>query len=249
MSDPFKDHFSKHSQCYADARPGYPVELFARLSRLSPSASVGWDCGTGNGQAAVSLAAHFARVVATDPSEQQIRQAKLDPGVDYVVASAENCCLADRTVDLITVAQALHWFELDRFYREVHRVAVPHAVVAAWTYQLFRMAPGVDRHVEEFYYDTVSDYWPKERRHVDSGYTTLEFPFHSLQVPAPPMRVDWTLQQVMRYIRSWSATQRYLELNGDDPLAELEAKLALVWGSHETRTVEWPLALLVGRVQ
>ena len=70
------DHFSAHAQNYARFRPTYPTELFAWLASQSPGHRLAWDCGTGNGQAALGLADHFVHVHATDLSPQQLAQAR-----------------------------------------------------------------------------------------------------------------------------------------------------------------------------
>ncbi len=248
MSDRFKDHFSKDSERYAAVRPTYPDELFHRLGALVPSKSCAWDCGTGNGQAAVALASLFTRIVGSDPSRAQIRQAIPNPGVSYVAALAEQSCLADRSVDLTVVAQALHWFDTDRFYAEVRRVTKPQGIIAAWCYRLFRISPVIDEYIDEYYAGTVGRFWPVERRHVDAGYQSLPFPFEKVVVPTPVMRHEWDLGQLVEYVRTWSATRSFVESLGTDPVPALEDKLARFWGDADRRWVVWPLTLLVGRV-
>lgn len=249
MSNPRNDHFSRVASAYADSRPSYPAALYDWLASACAEHDLAWDCATGNGQAATDLARYFARVVATDMSAEQIARATPAPGVVYRVAPADASGLAAASVDLVTIAQALHWFDLDRFYAEVRRVLRPGGLVAAWTYGIHDVADAaIDRRVKTFYEHTVGAYWPPERRHVEAGYATLAFPFERVAAPAFAMRVAWTLPQLLGYLRSWSATGRYVAERGSDPVAALEAEIAPLWGDRDQcREITWPLTVLAGR--
>lgn len=244
-------HFDRVSRHYAEHRPTYPAELFAWLAAQCPRRALAWDCGTGSGQAAVDLAAHFAQVVATDVSAAQIAQARPCAGVDYRVAPAEASGLGDATVDLVTVAQALHWFDLPAFYREVQRVLAPGGLLAAWTYGILHLPdPALDAPLQHFYHQVVGPWWPAERRHVETGYRDLPFPFPRLATPAFALQAQWSLAQLAGYLRSWSATARYIENNPTDPVDDLLVELAPHWpDSHEKQRIEWPLSLHVGRFE
>ena len=209
-----KDHFSGHADQYEAFRPTYPDALFSYLATLCPSHELCWDCATGNGQAAVALAPYFNTVVATDASQKQIDHAHARENVHYRVAPADRAPLADGSVDLVTVAQALHWFDLPRFYAEVRRVARPDGVIAVWCYQLHTITPEVDAIVEHYYADIVGADWPPERRLVEEGYKTLEFPFVEIAPPTFQMVHSWDMSHVLGYLSSWSATQRYQKRTG-----------------------------------
>jgi SAM-dependent methyltransferase len=245
----FADHFSGIAARYADFRPTYPPALFAWLAALAPGHGLAWDCAAGSGQASLGLAAHFDRVVATDASAQQIAAARPHARIDYRVAPAESSGLAAASADLITVAQALHWFDLDRFYAEARRVLQPDGVIAVWTYGVLLLDdPRLDARVQAFYRDTVGPYWPPERHHVETGYRALPFPFPEITPPPLEMETRWTLPQLLGYLGSWSATARYAAARGSDPVAALAAELAPLWGEAEqARAMAWPLSLRVGR--
>ena len=249
MSTGFQDHFSTQAACYAESRPGYPPALFEWLHSRCHGHHVAWDCGAGNGQASHELSRHFGRVVATDASHAQIAHAKPAPGVHFVVSQAENSCLDERCADLITVAQALHWFDLDRFYGEAARVLRPGGLLAAWSYGMLEVEEAeIDTLIRRFHYVDVGAYWPAERRHVESGYSELHFPFARLETPLFAMEVSWNLQQLLGYLRSWSATVRFKAAHGIDPVAELEPVLREHWSDEsQQHTFRWPLALLVGQ--
>ncbi len=248
MTNPFTDHFAPVAADYASFRPRYPASLFAWLASIAPGRALAWDCAAGSGQASRDLAAYFERVVATDASATQIAAAVPHPRVDYRVAPAEASGLPEAAVDLITVAQALHWFDLDRFYAEARRVLRPGGILAAWTYGVLAVAgEAVDAQVQTFYQETVGPYWPPERRYVESGYRTLPFPFVELEPPEFHMEVSWTLPELLGYLRSWSATGRYLAEQGHDPVTALAAVLAPLWGSpRDRRRITWPLAVRAG---
>lgn len=243
----FKDHFSGHAGSYAAARPRYPAALHDWLAAQCARRELAWDAGCGNGQATVALAPHFGRVIGTDPSAPQIAQAELAPNVEYRVEPAEAPSLEEASADLVTVAQALHWFDLERFFPAVRRVLRPDGVFAAWTYGLSNVDAAVDRVFLRLYEDILGPYWPAERRHVESGYATLAFPFERIEAPAFEMRCDWTLAQYLAYLRSWSATQRYVREKGEDPVATIADEFARAWGdAPRVRAVRWPLGLRAG---
>lgn len=245
----FKDNFSKQSAAYARFRPTYPPELFAYLASLTPAHDLAWDCGTGNGQAALGLADYYAQVYATDPSEQQIAHARPHERVRYRVQQAEAPTLDDHSVDLVTVAQALHWFRFDAFYAAVKRVLKPGGIFAAWAYGLPSVTPAVDVLINRFHHETVDAFWQPENRLIEKEYRTIPFPFEEL--PAPPflMRKELTLADVTGLLRSWSAVQRYIDAHGTDPVNGLEPELARAWGNpQEAKTATWKLILKTGRV-
>jgi len=243
----FKDHFSKQAPDYAKFRPQYPPELFEYLGRIAPQQKLAWDCATGNGQAAVALASVFERVIATDASEAQIANAEVNARVEYRVAPAENSGIESDTIDLVMVAQALHWFDLDCFYAEVRRLLKPSGIFAASAYKFFRIAPAIDEVVNNRYYrKVVGPFWPPERTLIEK-FEQLPFPFPETETPRFQMSVQWKLEHLIGYLRTWSATQRFIAANGRDPLEEIAAELGAAWGDiKQSRRVVWPLTLRVG---
>jgi ubiquinone/menaquinone biosynthesis C-methylase UbiE len=207
MSQPFHDHFSELAKRYADFRPHYPAALFDYLATLVPRSSLVWDCACGNGQATLDLATRFDRVIATDASREQIAAAPPHPNVEYRVALAEQSGLPDESAALITVALALHWFAHDSFYAEARRVLLPGGVLAAWAYGILEAEDAaVNRLVQDYYSKTVGPYWPPERRLVEQGYRTIPFPFAEIATPTFRMTARWTLDRLLGYFSSWSAT-------------------------------------------
>lgn len=243
----FPNHFSKQASDYARYRPLYPATLYEYLATLTPEHDLAWDVGTGNGQAAIGLARHFRSIIATDPSAQQIELAMPHECVMYHVAQAEDSGLDDQSVDLITVAQAVHWFDLDRFYAEVRRVLRPPGVLAVWCYNLTEIAPEVDRVMESYYHDVLGEFWPPQIRWVDEHYRTLPFPFDEIVVPEFVVEATWSLRDLFGYLSSWSAAQKYKEAHGVDPLEKKLAEFEVAWGAEADRVVRWPLYLRVGK--
>lgn len=244
----FRDHFSSHSSSYSEFRPGYPKELFSYLKTLVPNGTSVWDCGTGNGQAAVSLAEVFDAVVATDPSANQIAEADAHTKVRYLVASAENSTLENLQVDLVTVAQAFHWFDFDSFFAEVRRVCKPGGALAIWGYGLQTTSPEVDAVVKRLYGEITGSYWPPERRYVEEEYKTVPFPFPEISPPEFFMREGWTIEQLLGYLRTWSSVQKFIRKNGNDPVSEVETELRSAWGNEKIRSVRWPLFFRIGKI-
>ena len=249
MSQPFHDHFSGVANRYADFRPHYPVALFDHLATLVSQSSVVWDCACGNGQATLDLATRFDKVIATDASKEQIASAPAHPKVEYRIAPAEHGGLPDKSIGLVTVAQALHWFDFDHFYAEVKRVLIPDGVVAVWAYGINTVeGDEVNQLVQDFYANTVGPYWPPERKLVEEDYRTIPFPFAEMASPTFRMEERWTLDQLLGYFSTWSATSRYVKATGKNPLEPLTASLKPIWGdANLPRRITWPLSARIGR--
>ena len=243
----FKDHFSDRPAEYARYRPGYPDALFEFLAACCKRRSLAWDCATGNGQAAVSLSAHFDAVIATDASATQIDSALRAPSVAYRVAPAEASGIRRDSVDLVTVGQALHWFDLPRFFAELRRVLVDDGILAVWSYGLCEVSDDCDALVLELYEDITGDYWPPERRLVEHAYADIAIPGQAVDTPSFEMRLDWPVRDMLGYLRTWSAVKRYEAAEGKDPVAHIEDRLIAAWGSG-SRSVVWPLKVLVSRL-
>jgi len=244
----FKDHFSARAALYATYRPGYPDSLFSHLATLPLSRQVACDCATGSGQAARGLIKHFTRVIAMDASQSQISHAGRREAVNYVAAAAEEFPLRARSVDIVTVAQALHWLDLEQFYGEVRRVLAPRGVCAVWGYG----DPVLDdaklhEAVHRFNRVTIESYWAPERMTLLEGYATIPFPFREVAQPAFTLECNWTLAELGGYLRTWSATAAYAADHRVDPVIEVEAELATIWGPPDAKkTLRWPLFLRVG---
>jgi len=246
MTDRFADHFSSGSGEYAAFRPRYPKDLFAWLASRSPRLDVAWDCATGTGQAATGLAAHFARVIATDASEAQLAAAEPNARVEYRRATADESGLDDASVALVTVAQALHWLPLERFWAEARRVLVPGGLLAVWGYELPRVSASVDPLVIRLHGEIVGPYWPPGREIVDTGYRSIVLPFPELDVPAFTMERRLTRESFVGYLRTWSAVRRYSQACGQDPVTHVLPALEAAWPSEEARLVLWPLFVRAG---
>jgi SAM-dependent methyltransferase len=245
----FKDHFSKGSEGYAAYRPSYPIDLVDELANLCPAKNRVLDCGCGTGQLSVLLAERFDEVVATDASSAQIEKAKKREGVIYRTALAEDSGLPDESVDLITVAQAAHWLDLDRFYQEVQRIARPNAILALITYGVLHVEGSVDTLIQQFYYQTIGSYWPAERKHVEDGYRNLPFPFPEVEVPEVNMQEFWNLDELMGYFNTWSATKEAEKVLGFNPVSQFRTTLLAEWKDPAIKKkITWPLSIRAGKV-
>jgi SAM-dependent methyltransferase len=243
----FQDHFSRLADAYAKHRPSYPDPLFDFLTSRCPGAALAWECAAGSGQATTALAARFERVVASDMSRSQLARAPRHPGVYYLLAPAEAAPIRSATADLVAVAQALHWFPHGAFFEEARRVLRPGGIFAAWCYTLLTVETEIDGIVKRFYDQDVGPYWPLRRSLVEGAYRSIDVPFQPLEVPALTMEMDWTLDQLLGYLGTWSAVRRYRDAVGEDPLDRIRDHLARAWGpSGTSRKVRWPLHLRAG---
>jgi SAM-dependent methyltransferase len=245
----FHDHFSRVSAGYAKHRPRYPATLFDWLSTTVESRELAWDCATGNGQSAEGLAGRFARVVATDASADQLRHPTPRPNVEYRLAGAEASGLSSQSVDLVTCAQAIHWLPRDAFFAEARRVLRPGSAIVVWGYHIPMVREGVvDAAIRHFHDVVVGPYWPLERRLVLDRFATIEFPFVGFAAPDFEMRCAWTLLDFADYLHTQSATNRYKQARGSDPVPELVATLEKDWGGRDlVRDVYFPVFLRAGR--
>ncbi len=248
MPSNFNDYFSDHSQDYALFRPEYPDELYFHLSHLTEHHNYAWDCATGNGQAAKQLAKYYKQIIATDASENQINQAQQQKNIQYRVTTAEKSGIDDQSIDLIVVAQAIHWFDLDKFALETDRVLVDQGVLAVWTYNLLTINPQIDVVVNYLYSNLLGPYWPPERALVESGYQDIHFPFQELDVPKFEMSAHWKLDQLIGYLNTWSAVKAYEADQQSNPIELIFKDLVTAWGdSEQERAISWPLALRIWR--
>lgn len=244
-----KDLFSGMASCYAQFRPDYPEELFTYIAQYSTAHQTAWDCGTGNGQAAIHLARHFKQVIATDISVQQLQRAIAHPQVQYQPGSAENSGLPDHSVNCICAAQAAHWFHFERFFQEVNRVAAPDAIIALIGYGLIRVNPEINSLIDDLYYNRIGSYWDPERKHIDQSYYSIPFPYPGIECPPFSIRCNWNLMQLTGYLNTWSACMHYREKNGTDALNILLPDLQNCWGNaQEVREVLFPVFGRLGRV-
>ena len=245
----FRDLFSAQASDYARFRPTYPRALFQHISEACEGHDLVWDCGTGNGQAAVALAPFFQKVSATDPSAKQLAEVTQHPKVEYRKAPAEASTLEAASTDLITVAQAFHWFDQPRFFVEVERVSKPGGLVAVWCYELCSITPAVDSVVMELYRDILGPYWDAGRRLVEEGYRNEKFPFTELTAPKATMGLSWQFADLVGYLGTWSALVKYRDAKGEDPRILVMGELQRAWGDvGQEKTVTWPLPVRLFRV-
>lgn len=247
---PFRDYFSEQAKGYAQNRPRYPETMFEYLASLAPARELAWDCGTGNGQAALALAGNFEHVIATDASEAQIENAFPHERIEYRIEPAEHTMIPSKSVDLITVGTAVHWFDFDPFYAEVRRVGKASAILAVWTYHLPVINPEIDAWLEKFYRVTLAGFWPERIRYLDQRYRTLPFPFEEIQPPAFEMEADWSLENLAGFLGSWSAVRKLVEVQGEKAFEGQMEELERLWGKKsKKRQIRWPLHFRIGRIK
>lgn len=242
-----KDNFSQQSKLYAQFRPTYPPELFQFLYFLVVEKIRAWDCGTGNGQMAGELASNFESVYATDISEKQIRNAIKKSNIEYRVERAEDTSFPSEYFDLITVAQAIHWFDFDRFYKEVDRVLKSDGIIAVIGYSLLSIDQKIDKVINHFYVNVIGSYWDPERKYIDENYQTIPFPYKEIGAPAFKIEVTWSIDELIGYLNTWSAVQHYIKKNGTNPLDQIISELRDSWGEKNNKKATFPVLLRVGR--
>jgi SAM-dependent methyltransferase len=244
-----KDKFSIQAKQYQKFRPHYPALLYSFLYSKVQNFDTAWDCGTGNGQVAIELSERFKTVYATDISENQLKEAILKDNITYSLSRAEESDFAENSIDLITAAQSVHWFDIDSFFKEVRRVAKPNAVIAIWGYNLLRISPEVDRIIDRLYNETLNEYWDAERKLVEDEYESIAFPFKELEVPKFEIVVNWDFEQLLGYLNSWSSVQNYIEANDVNPLDEFEIQLRPFWANDVVKKIRFRVFARIGIVE
>ena len=242
-----KDLFSERSDLYARYRPTYPKELYDHILSFVKEKNTAWDCATGNGQAALVLADHFRKVIATDISAAQIERAAAKDNIEYLVCTGETTPFEENTFDLVTVAQAYHWLKWDAFRTEVIRVCKPGAIIAVWTY--YRNTTGdkkIDDAVYNFYENVTRPYWDYERKYVEDKYETIEFDYDLLSVKTFDSILHWQREDLLGYISSWSAMQKFIKMHGHSPISIIEEEIKKIWPEGEVKRVVFPIYLKLG---
>ncbi|HLO73373.1 MAG TPA: class I SAM-dependent methyltransferase [Flavobacterium sp.] len=241
-----KDNFSSQSDQYAKYRPTYPKEFFEYLNSIIINKQNAWDCGTGNGQVAYELAKTFENVFATDISQSQIDNALQANNISYSVQPAEQTNFDDKRFDLIIVAQAIHWFDFDKFYEEVRRTTKENALLCVIGYGRIKISEPIDNLITKFYTNVIGTYWDKERKYVDENYETIPFPFNEIQTPKFENQHLWTLEHLIGYLNTWSAVKHFIKQNGFNPIDKLQNEIEQLWNSEEKKVV-FPLLLRIGK--
>ncbi len=244
-----QDNFSSVAADYAAFRPESPDAIYTFIYAHLNNTGTAWDCGTGNGQVAIKLSERFAHVYGTDISNEQLALAPMRDNIEYLCERAEQTSIPDNSIDLVTIAQAIHWFDFDTFYKEVTRVAKPGAMVAAWTYTVLKLTPAINEIIDHFYHNITVAYWDKERQYVDAGYSTIPFPFEEIPTPVFSIGKQITLQQLVGYLRTWSGVRHYIRKNQSDPTLLIINDLQNAWGTKETLAVRWPVHMRAGYIK
>lgn len=239
-----KDNFSANSSLYAQFRPGYSLEIVDFILKKTKEKEVAWDCGTGNGQVAIKLADHFTRVEATDISLQQIQNALQSPAIHYTLQPAEKTNFPNDRFDLLTVGQAVHWFNFESFYKEAKRTLKPGGIIAILGYGLFRSNRETNRIIDHFYSEVIGPYWDPERKYLDENYNTIPFPFREIEAPVFTSQNLWSFERLEGYLRTWSAVSHFQKKNGYDPVKEISKDLKEVFG--DVGEVNFPILLRLG---
>jgi ubiquinone/menaquinone biosynthesis C-methylase UbiE len=252
VSGGFIDNFSTHSKEYSFSRPTYPDSLFEFLNTVTPQKNLAWDCATGNGQAAIGLGKYFKKVIASDASKNQILHGFRRENIEYKVFEAENAELDNDSVDIVTVAQALHWFDFDKFYSNVKRIGKKDGIIAVWSYDMHKINPQIDKITNRLDVDgeILSSYWDKEAKYVKERYKTITFPFKEISVPVFKTTLYWNLHQLWDYMKTWSSVKKYHSENKRDPLDLVKPEVKALWEDEfDKKEVTWNINMRAGIIK
>jgi len=243
------DNFSEQADLYAQYRPVYPKAMYDFIFRHVPQKRVAWDCGTGSGQAAIYLAEHFEEVYANDISKEQLDNAPERENITYFNVPAENTGFPENKFDLITVAQAIHWFDFNNFYKEVYRTAKNKALLAAICYDIVQVDEELNLMIKKFYDKAFERYFGKNREYIDEQYQTIPFPFGEIEAPEFSMSYQWESSDLEGYFNSWSAVQKIKKTDGINPVDHWMEELKSKWPKNEVKEVTFPIFLRLGKIK
>lgn len=242
------DNFSTKSDLYAKYRPSYPAELFEFINSLVANKERAWDCGTGTGLLASELAKTFKEVYATDISQSQLDNAVRADNIFYSLQPSEKTNFKNNQFDVITVAQAIHWFDFDKFYDEVRRVAKKDSILCVAGYAIIRISDEIDNLIDEFFHKVLGQYWDKERKYLDEHYRYIPFPFEEIQTPEYENKLKWTMEHFIGYLNTWSAVRHFIKDKGFNPVDDLIPEISKNWGDKDEKDVRFPILLRIGRI-
>ena len=241
-----KDNFSNQSDLYKQFRPTYPAGLYDFIYKHVVEFNNAWDCATGNGQVAVVLSEKFKNVYATDISRNQLSFAVKKTNIFYSIEKAEQTSFSSNLFNLITVGQAAHWFKFDEFYREVNRILKNDGIIALISYHLLRADDQIDKVIDKLYYQVTAPYWDEERKYIDGYYKTIPFPFKRIETPDYYSKVNWNIEHLTGFLKSWSAVQHYIKKNNSNPVDELMPEIKAAWGNSEKKLFRFPVFSRIG---
>ena len=246
-----KDLFSDSSALYQQARPTYPHQVIEQILKHVPSRLFAWDCGAGSGQFTQLLAPYFEQIVATDLSAQQLHQAPYFENVSYQVQQAENTSFAAQSFDLITVAQAIHWFNFEAFYTEVRRTLKKEGVLAVIGYGLVQTGDTeLNGLIQHLYQHVLAGYWDAERKHIDYAYQHIPFPFEEIASPELEMQLCWSAAQFLGYLNTWTGLKHYRTQHAsDDALDPLTPLIDYLENKNTTIEIHFPIFLRIGKLK
>lgn len=239
-----KDNFSHNSGAYAQFRPAYPDEFFIFLETILTGKERVWDCATGTGQVAGKLVDLFDEVYATDLSENQLKNAVSHPKILYSQQIAEQTNFPAQYFDCITVGQAVHWFDFEKFYAEAKRVLKPNGLIVILGYGNIQIEnPEIQKAVTKLYAKILGNYWDAERRYIDEAYQTIPFPFEEIPHPEFTIKHTWNRDQLLGYLNTWSAVKHYKDKHEINPIDLLLPELP----DFETAEISFPILLRIGK--
>ena len=244
-----KNYFEEKGDEYSQYRPTYPDRLGTLLAQLCQNNEHALEIGCGSGQLSGVLAKNFDVVIATDPSIEQISNAQPYDRVHYQEGSAEKIEMPNNSVDLIVAAQSAHWFDLPNFYEQVKKIGKDQAILALISYGVFSMAGEVGKRFSDFYWQEIHQFWPPERKHIEQGYQSFDFPFAELSLPKLSIERHWTIPQMLGYIETWSAVRIARKSDNSSLLEILKRDISSMNSdSDETYRIEWPIVGRVGKL-
>jgi len=244
-----KDLFSEQADQYAKYRPSYPIEFYEYLNSILSNKNNAWDCGTGNGQVAIELAKFFEKVYATDISQAQLENAIIADNIEYSAQAAESSLFENDQFDLVIVAQAIHWFNFQEFYKEVKRTGKRNGLICVLGYGKLEISKEIDPIINHFYQKTLSGYWDKERKYIDENYETIPFPFTEIKAPKFANRLHWTLDHLISYLNTWTAVKHYIHQNGHNPVDRFKLELENHWPKNQMYEINFPILLRIGFIK
>lgn len=253
---------ASHARIYSKFRPTYPKALLDILTgylvRSGSDQDTVVDIGCGSGQSTFYLQDSFKHCIGVDISKAQVQEAQKKceemhcKNVEFRVGNGMDLPMETASANAVTIAQAWHWMaNLEKFYSECKRILKPHGCLAVYGYGNVHLKNELcNQLVRDFYKNTLTGCWHKERCHIDNEYAEVDLPFSNVERHDIEMPKTYTVEDFIGYVSTWSGYEKYCAINPNNTvLQDLQEKISEHLSSNNTPLLDakFPVFMIIGQ--